>query len=179
MANWQRRLIGLGLPCLFALLLDDGLTLHGQPTEYWAGDYSQTTEAAPFNHRLYVWHPVAAVGGHLLWAGVLGGLLLLLPEVLAVVLAIAAVFGHTAGAYTWVQAMLFRTYSVEATGWYQAANGMFLLSALIVGVGIRWTVRSTALQAESVSGRRLPGWVRWISVAALVVGGALIVFAPW
>src|SRR5262245_11645134 len=102
MANWQRRLIGLGLPCLFALLLDNGLTLHGQPAEYWAGDHSQTTEGAPFYRKLYVWHPAAAVCGYLVWAGLLGGLLILLPEVLAVVLSIAVVFGHTAGAYTWI-----------------------------------------------------------------------------
>ncbi|HKA86706.1 MAG TPA: hypothetical protein VKE22_03535, partial [Haliangiales bacterium] len=66
-----------GLPCLFALLLDDGLTLHGQPAEYWAGDYAQTTEGAPFYRKLYAWHPAAAVCGHLVWAGLLGGLLVL------------------------------------------------------------------------------------------------------
>jgi hypothetical protein len=179
MANWQRRLLGLGLPCLFALCLDTGLTLHGQPAEYWAGDYSQTTEGAPFYRRLYAWHPAAAGCGHLIWAGVLGGLLILLPEVLAVVLAIAVVFGHTAGAYTWIQGMLLHAHGPAATGWYQAANGMFLLAAVAVGVGIHWTVRSTALRTRSVSEQRLPGWVRWILVAALAVGAAAIVFVPW
>jgi hypothetical protein len=178
MANWQRRLIGLGLPCLFALLLDDGLTLTGQPAEYWAGDYSRTTEGAPFYRKLYAWHPVAAVCGHLTWAGLLGGLLILLPEVLAVVLAVAVVFGHTAGAYTWILGMHLRANPMEPTGWYQVANGMFLLSALTVGVGIHWTIRSAALRSGSVSERRLPGLVRWSLAAALVAGVIVIVFAP-
>src|SRR5206468_8139553 len=129
--------------------------------------------------QLYAWHPVAAVCGHLIWAGLLVGLLLLLPEVLAVVLAIAVVFGHTAGAYTWIQGMLLRAHGPAATGWYQAANGMFLLSALAVGVGIHWTVRSSALWGRSGSERQLSGWVRWVLVAVLVGGGAASVFAPW
>ena len=32
MANWQRRLVGLGLPCLLTWMLDVGLTRHGQPS---------------------------------------------------------------------------------------------------------------------------------------------------
>lgn len=179
MANWKRRLIGLGLPCLLAVLLDDGLTLHGQPPEYWAGDYAQTTEGAPFYRRLYAWHPAAAVCGHLAWASLLGGLLILLPEVLAVVLAIAVVFGHTAGAYTWIEGMLLRSHGIEAKGWYQVANSMFLLSALTVGIGAHWTVRATALRGASEPGRRLPGWMRWGLVAVLFGSGAAIVFAPW
>src|SRR4051794_24914098 len=101
MPDWNRRLVGLGVPCLLAFLLDSGLTLHGQPAEYWAGQYTFTTEGAPLMRRLYMAHPLAAVGGYLAWAGILCGLLVLLPEVLAVILSIAVVFGHVAGAYTW------------------------------------------------------------------------------
>ncbi len=179
MADWKRRLLGLGLPCLLAFLLDLSFTLHGQPAEYWAGHYTQTTEGAPFYRMLYQWHPVGAIFGHLVWAGLIGGLLILLPEVLAIVLSIAVVFGHTAGAYTWINAMLLRANGVEASGWYQLANGMFLLSALVVGVGIHWEARSAALSGKPDASRRVSGTRRWILVAAFCGAVAAIVFAPW
>lgn len=75
--------------------------------------------------------------------------------------------------------MLLRAHGPAATGWYQAANGMFLLSALTVGIGVHWTVRSNALRGELVAERRLPGWLRWALVAVLLGCGAAIVFAPW
>ena len=59
MSEWHRRLLGLGLPCLLTWVIDFALTLHGQPPEYWAGDYSRT----------------AGVGGHVLFLGLVGVLL--------------------------------------------------------------------------------------------------------
>ena len=106
MSNWQRRLIGLGLPCLLTWMLDVGVTLNGQPPEYWAGDYARTTEGNAFYRRLYALHPAAGIGGNLLSMGVVAGLLVLLPETFAVVVSLAAVFGNTFGASTWVSKAL-------------------------------------------------------------------------
>jgi hypothetical protein len=181
MANWQRRLVGLRLPCLLTWMLDVGLTLHGQPPEYWAGDYARTTEGAAFYRRLYALHPAAAVGGHLVWVGLVASLLVLMPEILAVVLAIAAVFGHTFGASTWITAtLLYRSSFGQPTvvSWYQASNGLFLLSAVMIGVGVHWTVRSTALHRPSGSSG-MTGWSRWVLIAVLLTAAAAIVFVPW
>jgi hypothetical protein len=49
---------------------------------------------------------VAGVGGHLLFLGLIGGLLVLLPERPAVVLALAAAFGSAWGASSWVERYL-------------------------------------------------------------------------
>jgi hypothetical protein len=181
MADWQRRLVGLGLPCLLTWMLDVGLTLHGQPSEYWAGDYSRTTEGASFYRRLYTLHPAAGVGGHLLWIGLIGSLLVLLPEVLAVVLALAAVFGSTFGASTWVTAALLSRASWGAptlVNWYQASNGLFLAAAVMAGIGVYWVVRSSALHRPK-GPRRLSGWPRWVLVSMLLIVTAAIVFVPW
>src|SRR6266852_3031289 len=97
MPDWKRRLLGLGLPCMLAFLFDTGLTLHGQPAEYWAGDYSSSTEGAPFFRKLFEMHPAAAVAGEGLWAVIILVLILLLPEVPAVILTITIVLGHMAG----------------------------------------------------------------------------------
>jgi len=181
MANWQRRLVGLVLPCLLTWMLDVGLTLYGQPPEYWDGDYTRTTEGAAFYHRLYALHPAVGVGGNLLWMGVVAGLLVLLPETFAVVVALAAVFGNTFGASTWVTAALLTRASWGAqtfVNWYQASCGLFLAAALMAGVGIRWLVHSSACPQSGESGR-LAGWPRWVLVSMLLVAAAAIVFVPW
>jgi hypothetical protein len=181
MANWQRRLVGLGLPCLLTWMLDVGLTLRAQPPEYWAGDYSRTTEGAAFYRRLYALHPAAGVGGQLLWVGVVAGLLVLLPETFAVVVALAAVFGNTFGASTWVTAALLSRASWGSptiVNWYQASCGLFLAAALLAGVGVRWVVHSStcARPGESI---RPAGWLRWVLVSMLLVAAGAIVFVPW
>jgi hypothetical protein len=180
-ATWQRRLIGLGLPCLLPWMLDVALTLYGQPAAYWAGDYARTTEWAAFYRRLYAVHPAAGVGGHLLWVGLVGGLLVLLPEAPAVVFALAVAFGHTWGASTWVTAALVERAawgSPAPVSWYQASNGLFIAAAVMAGVGVRWVVRSSAAQPGGrPSGRAV--WQRWSLVAVFVTAVAAIVFVPW
>jgi hypothetical protein len=170
MADWKRRVLGMGVPCLLAFLLDSSLTLHGQPAEYWAGNYTHTTEGAPFMRRLYMIHPLAAVAGYLVWAGLMFGLLVLLPEVLAVILSIAIVFGHVAGAYTWMLPI--------TVGWYQTVNGMFLVTAIVLGVGLHWSLRAP-VQTDATSTRRLPTWLRWGLITLFFGTGCSMIFAPW
>jgi hypothetical protein len=171
MPDWKRRLLGMGIPCLVAFLLDSGLTLHGQPSKYWAGDYTYTTEGAPLMRRLYLIHPLAAVAGYLLWVSLMFGLLVLLPEVLAVILSIAIVFGHVAGAYTWL-------IPVITVGWYQTVNGMFLATAVVLGVGLHWSLRASE-RARATSSQPLPAGLRWGLIALLFSVGFSMIFAPW
>src|SRR5262249_14514998 len=103
-ADWKRRLLGLGLPCLLAFLLDTGLRLRAQPEAYWAGNYHFILqEGSPFLRALYTWHPLAAVAGYALWAAIITGLLVLLPEWLAVILSLAIGVGHIGGAHSWLK----------------------------------------------------------------------------
>jgi hypothetical protein len=174
MSDLRHRLIGMGLPCLLALALDATLTMCGQPEEYWAGDYSQTNEGAPFHRKLFTLHPAAAVAGYAAWGGILIGLILLLPEALAVVLAVAVVFGHTVGAYTWVEAWLGAGITV---GWFQTARGMFPASAVVLGAGLYWSLR---LYPQGREGAKRP-WnpsVRWGLIAVLFGTACYMVFFP-
>jgi hypothetical protein len=171
----------LGLPCLLPWVLDVTLTLHGQPPEYWAGDYTRTTEGAAFYRRLYEIHPSAGVGGNLLFIGLIGALLVLLPERLAVVLALAAAFGSTWGASTWVERHLITRAawgSPTGVGWYQAVNALFLMTAALAGVGIRWVVRSSALRPGSCPCRLADRW-RWALIFLFVSALVAIAFVPW
>ena len=102
MANSKRRLLEMGLPFLLVFLLDASLTLHEQPVEYWAGNYAWANEVSPYFRSLLVIHPIAFIVGALVWVGLILELLVLLPEVLAAILFIFVVFGHTNGAYSWI-----------------------------------------------------------------------------
>jgi hypothetical protein len=169
-AVWKRRLLGMGVPCLLALALDAMLTMCGQPDGYWAGNYSQTTEGSPIFRQFFVLGPVAAIAGNAAWAGVLIGLILLLPEALAVSLSLTVVFGHTAGAYTWLGGGI-------SAGWFQTAHGMVLAAAVVLGVGLCWCLREPSQgQAKGAVRPRNP-WLRWgLSAALLAIAAYMFLF---
>jgi hypothetical protein len=171
MSNWKRRLLGMGLPCLLALALDNTVTLCGQPEEYWAGDYSQINESAPFNRMLFAIHPAAFVAWSAAWAGILIALILLLPESLAVVMSIAVVFGHTAGAYTW----LGRGFTM---GWFQTAGGLIPAAAVVLGVGLHWSLSEPDQREATGANRPCHPLVRWGLIAALFGIGCYTIFFP-
>src|SRR5690242_15677621 len=86
------RLLGLCLPATLFCVLDGALTLEGQPTEYWSGDFSRVNEASPtFNHLLQI-HPVAYTAGLVVWIFVFAGVIILVPNTLALILSIAVTF---------------------------------------------------------------------------------------
>jgi hypothetical protein len=171
MSNWKRRLLGMGLPCFLAFALDTTVTLCGQPEEYWAGDYSQMNESSPFNRMLFALHPAAFIAWAGAWVGILIGLILLLPESLAVVLSIVVVFGHTAGAYTWLGGGF-------TAGWFQTAGGLIPAAAAVLGVGLYWSL-SGPLQPDAMGANR--PWnplVRWGLIAALFGTACYTAFFP-
>ena len=159
------RLLGLCVPPLLLLILDVSLTLLGQSSAYWAGDYSAVREGSPTFHHLLAIHPAAFAAGLLTWAAVFVALILLLPDTLALILGIAVTFGHTVGAATW---LLYRF----AYG-YQACSGLSLVAAALLGLGIRWGWRACPAQACPLNG--WPAGLRWVLVACLV-GVAVYLF---
>jgi hypothetical protein len=169
MPDRRRRLLGLVLPCLLPWMLDVSLTVSGQPPEYWAGDYSRTTEGGAFYRRMYELHPAAGVGGHLLVFVFVATLLLLLPEWMAVVLALAGAFGSAWGASTWIQLYLVTRAAWGApavVNWYQAINALFFATAVVAGVCVWWTVRGSALASVGVPHQPIAGG-RWALIAVL------------
>jgi hypothetical protein len=158
MSDWKRRLLGLGLPCLAAFLLDTTQRLCAQPAVYWAGNYHYILqEGTPFVRTLSTWHPLAAVGGYVLWAAILTALLLLVPRLLTVMLSIAVVFGHIAGAYSWSAQLLYRYLDI-----------VFLLTGIGLGVGLHWYLKSSPPSNRKQLDRRpFPIVLRWVSIVAL------------
>jgi hypothetical protein len=167
MKGVRQRFVGLCLPPLAFGVLDGVLTLAGQSAEYWGGEYARVNEMSPTFNNLLVAHPLAFAVGLLVWFAVFVGIILLLPDTLALSASIAATFGHTVGAATW---LLWRfQYG------YQACNGLFVLAALALGLGIRWGWR-----AEPRQEYRLPlslVW-RWVLAVGLLAVGVYMCLWP-
>jgi hypothetical protein len=165
MDGLKRRLLGLCLPPLLLCLLDNTLTLVGQSAQYWAGNYLRANEGSPTFHQLLQTHPAAFIAGSAIWAMVFVGGILLLPDTLALIASIAITFGHTIGVATW---LLYRFHCG-----YQLCNSLVLLSATLVGVGIRWGWRARPEPEYRLW--KLPSLVRG-GLAGLLLGVGMYVY---
>jgi len=151
----------MGIPFALAFLPDTALST-----------YSQTTIVDGLLFRaLARLHPQADILGYVAWAGAIVGLLLLTPELLAVILTIAVVFGHVVGAYLQLTVFL-------GSLWYQAANGLFLVAAVALGTGLTWSARAASVVEQSAPRRRLPAWLRWGLIAFLSVVALCTIWHP-
>jgi hypothetical protein len=160
-----RRLLGLCLPPLLFCALDCSLTLAGQSEEYWAGNYQRVNEMSPtFKHLLEV-HPVAFALGNSAWAASFVGVILLLPDVLALIASIAVTLGHTVGAATWI---LWRFHYG-----YQAGNLLFACAAVALGLGIYYGWRAAPSDSYRLFGLSMA--LRWV-IALVLVGVAVYLF---
>jgi hypothetical protein len=167
MLGMRNRFLGLCLPPLLICLLDGALTLIGQSPQYWAGDYSRAIEGSPTFNTMLNLSPWAAVALMALWIGVFVGIILLLPDTLALIVSIAVTFGHTAGAATWL-------YLRFPYG-YQLCNALFLFTAVLLGTCIRWGWQ--AIPAQHYHFGRKP-ILRWAAVAVLFAVGVYLFLWP-
>jgi hypothetical protein len=92
----------LGGPPLFALACDAAMTLAGQSSAYWRGDYRTALELNPIAYPLLAHHPATFAAYIFAWGVVLFLGILWLPTRLAPVLSFAACFGHALAAAAWL-----------------------------------------------------------------------------
>ena len=168
MTDSKRRLLGMGIPFALAFVTDTALTTALTVRGYRPWE----VEDRLFFHTLYLIHPLAPLAGYLMWACVIIGLLLLLPEVLAVIVTIVVVFGHVGGAISQVYPFLGSRY-------YQPVNGLFLLTAVALGIGLWWSARASPAVQHSGSTYGLPAWLRWGLIAVLTGVAGCTVLVPW
>lgn len=156
MTSVGRRLIGLCLPPLLICALDCGLTLRGQSEGYWNGRFEEVNEASPTFNRLLKHHPAAFVAGIAVWGAMFVGIILMLPDVFALITSIAVTLGHMMGASSWIWR--------EKNG-YQLCNLLFALCSIMLGLGIYYGWRGRPNERYQI-GMPLP--VRWTISATLV-----------
>ena len=166
-AGFKRRLLGLCAPPFVLGLIDGSLTLVGQSSFYWA-NYQAVNEANPVFSSLLQVHPLVFLAGVVVWQLMLCAMLLVLPEVLALILSIAFTFGYTIGSGSW----LFERLELG----YHLANGYYLLSACVLGLGIRYAIGRDAPAAEVL---KVSAEMRLKVGIGVVALGALLWLYPW
>jgi hypothetical protein len=166
-AGFKRRFIGLCVPPLVLGWVDGSLTLVGQSSFYWE-NHLAVNEANPIFASLLQVHPVAFLAGAAGWLAMLCTLIVVLPRLPALILSIAITFGHTIGSGNW----LFGHFELG----YHLANGYYLLSACVLGLGINYAMASGVPDAEVLD---VPANVRAKIGSAVFALGALLWLFPW
>ena len=87
-------------PALFALF-DYVMTMRGQSTHYWSGDYTAVNEENPLVRWCMQQHPVVFHGLTFVWLAVFCIFILKLPRLLARMVSLAITFSHAFCAGTW------------------------------------------------------------------------------
>ena len=169
MPKFRRRFLGLCLLPILLTCLDNGLTLSGQPKEYWAGNYAKAVEGNPWHYKLLAYHPLALVAEEAASMLVFVGMILLMPQTLALTISIAATLGYMVGASTWLLYGGFRHG-------HEMFCGLSLLTAAAIAVGIRWGWRAEP-DSDAPVGVSLPFALRWALILAL--SGVAIYINLW
>ncbi len=168
MTDSKRRLIGMGIPFALAFVTDTVLTI----ALTVRGHRPWEVEDRLFFHTLCLIHPLASIAGYVTWACVIVGVLLLLPDVLAMFVTIMVVFGHVGGAYSQLMPVL-------GSWGYQITNGVFVLTAITLGTGLWWSARASPEALRSGHADGLPPLLRWGLIALLTGVAGCMVLIPW
>ena len=97
-----------------ALAADAGLTLLMQSPEYWSGSYEFASESEVIGAMTLRLHPLAFVAWIVLWAAILGTVIVFVPRLVARTISVAAALLHTFGLLSWLflsSANPYLTYS--------------------------------------------------------------------
>jgi hypothetical protein len=92
----------LALLPIFVCLADVGLTLHGQPVEYWHGDYAAVVEGNPLPRFFMELHPLAFIVLVFVWVAAFTVIILFAPPRWALFACLAIIVGHSIGTASWL-----------------------------------------------------------------------------
>lgn len=128
--DFRRKLLGLCVPPLLLALIDGSLAVLGQSELYWS-NYLVVNEASPGFGALLKISPWALAAGAIVWMVAFSAMIVSAPPVMSLITSIAITLGHTVGSGSWI----FGHFQFGAG--YQAANAYYLMSACLIGLGIR------------------------------------------
>lgn len=110
-------------PAAGLYIADVGLTLAGQPTEYWAGDSTSANEANPVARPLLVVGPWVFAALAVAWLAVVTAVVLLWRHRLAEWVAVVLTVGHAIAGGAWL---------ARSGGWWVLAGCGYLAVATVV-----------------------------------------------
>lgn len=85
-----------------ACLCDLTVTLSGQSSEYWSGNWAAVTEGNPIPRWLLTQHPLALCGGIAVWIALFCTAIIRLSPQPSRVVAFVVMLGHATAASTWL-----------------------------------------------------------------------------
>jgi hypothetical protein len=156
---FRTRSLWIVVPPILLCCLDFGLTLYGQSSAYWAGDYNDANELSPSFRAYLTSHPLVFAAMCLVWIGIFSTLIVILPEKLGMTVSIAVVLGHMAGSTTW---LAYRFNS------YQACNALFLFTSIAIVASFNLGRSDTGQTMINWARLGVPLWTRLILAAILV-----------
>ena len=167
--DFRRKFLGLCVPPLIFAFADGALTVLGQSEVYWA-NFHAVNEASPGFGALLKMNPWLFGAGLLVWLAAFCALIIALPPTAALILSIAITLGHTVGSGSW----LFEHFKFGAG--YQIANAYYLLSAGIIGLGIRHSFPTGVMKADNAL--NLPEKARLLIAGGIFVAAAIMFLMP-
>lgn len=96
------RQVWLCLPAVAMYLADVGLTLSGQSSAYWQGNYGEAHEVNPIANWLLVRTPWLFLATALLWFAVYTVVMVFAPRMVARGLSLFVTVAHAFGAASWL-----------------------------------------------------------------------------
>jgi hypothetical protein len=107
-------------------LVDLALTLSGQTSTYWAGDYGAVLESNPAARVLLAMHPIAMVVAYVPYLAAIAIFILRLRPDAARSLALVLTLGHAFGASTWL---------LRLPGGVACCVAIWVVARLLYGLG--------------------------------------------
>ena len=115
----------LCLPAVITHLFDSVVTLLGQSSEYWGGQYNQVTEFNPVSHFALVTHPLVYLVYTVLQFIIVSVLIIVFPLMISKVFSTAWTMGSATGIISW----LIGRFSV---GFWISASTLFIPAIILV-----------------------------------------------
>ncbi len=167
--DFRRKFLGLCVPPLLLAAADGALTVLGQSEVYWS-NFVLVNEASPGFGALLQMNPWIFALGLLVWLLAFCTLIIAVPPLPALILSIAVTMGHTVGSGSWI----FDHFSFGAG--YQLANLYYLVSACIIGVGLRHAFPAGVPKNDSAL--NLPDQTRLWVAGGIFAAAALMFLVP-
>lgn len=167
--KFSARSLWLIVPPALMALLDAGITLYGQSSAYWSGNYAAVSEASPSFAGYLAIHPLCFLTVIFVWIVIFSLIVLLLPETPGLCVSVAVLLGHMFGTSTWL------LYNIRS---YQLTMALILLTAVILVFAFKRGQSNDGSAAFDWNKTGLPSWSRWAVIVALIIAPIWWFFIP-
>lgn len=152
---FKAKSLWLVVPPAIMSLCDAGITLYGQSSEYWTGNYSVVSEGSPSFASYLAIHPACFFAMALVWVALFSTIVLLLPETYALCASTSVLLGHMWGVDSWLP-------------YYQLSMALMLFTSVLIVIGFKRGQSGDGSAGIDLTVLGLPAWFRWGAILVLL-----------